>query len=108
MVREVEVAFNESVVLGKARRTANKHEIKLRKAWRDERTERGLPPWVGNESQLHGQGDSMAMNESGGLRSSMTLRHWADEYCASRKHLKEFTYEKVRFPLSYKFITAIY
>lgn len=97
MMREVEAAFNESVVLGNSRRKANKHEIKMSKAWRDERTERGLPPWVENDSQLHGQGDSMAMNESGGLRSSMTLRHWADEYCTSRKHLKEFTYEKVRF-----------
>jgi hypothetical protein len=29
------------------------------------------------------------------LRSSKSLREWADEYCASPKYLKEFVYEKV-------------
>jgi hypothetical protein len=96
MVREVEVAFNDAIVLGKARRKATKHEIKLSKAWKDERTERGLPPWAGNESRWHELSNSMAMDEIDGLKSSMTLRDWADEYCASQKHLKEFTYEKVR------------
>jgi len=94
-VREVETAFNEALVLGNARRKATKSEIKMFKAWQDERMERGLPPWVGSESRWHGHGDSMVMDESGGLRSSKTLRNWADEYCASQKHLKEFTYEKV-------------
>jgi hypothetical protein len=95
MVREVETAFNEALVLGNARRKATRSEIKMFKAWQDERTERGLPPWVGSESRWHGHGDSMVMDESDGLRSSKTLRNWADEYCASQKYLKEFTYEKV-------------
>jgi len=95
MVREVEVAFNQSVVLGKTRRKATRHEIKLLKAWQGERTERGLPPWVTNDSPWQEHGDPMAVDETGGLRSSMTLRNWADEYCASQKHLKEFKYEKL-------------
>jgi len=37
----------------------------------------------------------MALHGNNGLRSSKTLRGWADEYCASKKYLKEFTYEKV-------------
>jgi len=32
-----------------------------------------------------------------GLRSSKTLRQWADEYCASPKYLKEFVYKKVLY-----------
>jgi hypothetical protein len=100
MVREVEVAFNEAIVLGNDRRKATKPEINMFKAWRDKRIEQGLAPWVGDESRWHGHGDSTAMNEIDGLRSSRTLRKWADEYCASQKHLKEFTYEKVNLPLS--------
>lgn len=95
MIREIELGSNEALVLGKARRKATKSEVKMYKAWEDERRERGLPPWVGTESRWHTQGDSMSLEESGGLRSSKTLRNWADEYCASKKHLKEFTYEKV-------------
>ena len=34
-----------------------------------------------------------------GLRSSKTLRQWADEYCASPKKNKEFVYKKVLFRL---------
>lgn len=30
-------------------------------------------------------------------KSSKTVREWADEYCASPKILKEFTYTKVRW-----------
>jgi len=89
------VAFNEAIVLGNDRRKATKPEINMFKAWRDKRIEQGFAPWVGDESRWHGHGDSTAMNEIDGLRSSRTLRKWADEYCASQKHLKEFTYEKV-------------
>ena len=100
MVREVEVTANEALVLGKSRRKALKPEVQMFKAWQDERTERGLPPWVGSESRWQGHADSMVMAEGDGLRSSRTLRSWADEYCASPKHLKEFTYHKVRLPRS--------
>lgn len=96
MVKEVELSHVEAQIVGKARRKANRHENKLSKAWEHERTERGLPPWIGNEYRWHGQqGDSVFLDEGSGLRSSKTLRNWADEYCASPKHLKEFTYEKV-------------
>lgn len=95
MMREVELGVNEASVLGGIRRKATKPEVKMFRAWEDERRERGLPPWVGSELRLHGQADSMAVEENGGLRSSKTVRDWADEYCASKKHLKEFTYKKV-------------
>jgi hypothetical protein len=39
-----------------------------------------------------------ALPEVDGLRSSKTLREWADDYCASPKYLKEFVYEKVSHP----------
>jgi hypothetical protein len=106
MVREVEVGFNEAIVLGKPRRKATKHEIKLFKAWQDERTERGLPPWAENESRWYGHADSMPMDEISGLRSSITLRNWADEYCASQKYLKEFTYQKVSLQVYHLYVCS--
>jgi hypothetical protein len=57
------------------------------KAWRVERHRCGLPPWVGPNYERR---------EAGSLRSSWTLRQWADNYCQSQKIFKEFVYEKVR------------
>lgn len=98
MVREVELGLSEARVVGQHRRKATKPEVKVFKAWVDERREKGLPPWVGSESRRNEHG-FITLNEYGGLRSSKTLRNWADEYCTSKKHLKEFTYEKVRASL---------
>lgn len=56
------------------------------KAWRLERHRSGLPPWVGPNYER---------NDVGTLRSSWTLRQWADNYCQSQKIFKEFVYEKV-------------
>lgn len=101
MVKEVELCYAEAQTAGKARRKANRRENKSSKAWEHERIERGLPPWVGNEYRRHGQqSDLISLDEGSGLRSSKTLRTWADEYCASPKHLKEFTYEKVGLTLN--------
>ena len=50
----------------------------------------GLPPWLGDITD----GSSAHLN---GLRSSKTIRQWADEYCASPKKMKEFVYKKVLF-----------
>ena len=102
MVKEVELSHAEAQTVGKARRKASRRENKLSKAWELERTERGLPPWVGNEYQWRGQqSDYLPLDEGNGLRSSKTLRTWADEYCASPKRLKEFTYEKVGLTLTH-------
>jgi len=35
------------------------------------------------------------MHTSSVLKSSWTLRQWADDYCSSRRYLKEFNYRKV-------------
>lgn len=100
MVREVELPPNETLVLGKHRKKATRSEVRMFKAWEDERRVKGLPPWIERQSYRHGNNSAMALQESGGLRSSKTLRGWADEYCASKKYLKEFTYQKVSWSFS--------
>ncbi|THH34005.1 hypothetical protein EUX98_g135 [Antrodiella citrinella] len=83
------------------RRKAVKTELKSAKTWKVSRWQRGLPPWVGPGSVLPGElvvgaaGAHASTAEANVLKSSKTLREWADEYCASDKWLKEFTYEKV-------------
>ncbi|KAI0076075.1 hypothetical protein K474DRAFT_1698656 [Panus rudis PR-1116 ss-1] len=84
---------------GKVRRKATAEEKKVAEHWGRIRKARGLPPWVGPGTSL--QSWNLAMNpavdfhQTNVLKSSKTLREWADEYCASNKHLKEFTYRKV-------------
>ncbi|TCD69935.1 hypothetical protein EIP91_005759 [Steccherinum ochraceum] len=77
-----------------ARRQAVRQEVKSAKAWRASRWQRGLPPWVGPGSVERVAGHASTA-EANVMKSSRTLREWADEYCASDKWLKEFTYEKV-------------
>jgi hypothetical protein len=73
------------------RRRAKRAEKTAFKHWVEERTARGLPPWATHMGGWReGIGDDVNV-----LRSSRTLREWADDYCASRKYLKEFVYEKV-------------
>ncbi|KAJ7092700.1 hypothetical protein C8R44DRAFT_816319 [Mycena epipterygia] len=83
MVREVDSP--------EGKRKATRAEIKAFKGWLEDRTARGLPPWV---TSIDAWSEGMSTNATV-LKSSRTLRQWADEYCASPKHLKEFTYEKV-------------
>lgn len=95
MVREVEVqAQNLSSDPSAGRRKATSEELKSYKRWLEEKHARGLPPWVGG---INGWRDGMVEDsEFDVLKSSKTVRQWADEYCASTKYLKEFTYDKVR------------
>ncbi|KAH9962212.1 hypothetical protein BC827DRAFT_1130653 [Russula dissimulans] len=102
---------------------ADRDAAKRFKAWRAERRKRGLPPWVAppnpNDNGDRGLGapaDAAAAAAAGAaagsfwttsgvalprgadrdvLKSSWTLRQWADNYCQSRKIFKEFVYEKV-------------
>lgn len=77
---------------------ANGDTNKQFKVWRAERRKRGLPPWVGPDG---GSSDVLQQPRSTDvLKSSWTLRQWADDYCQSRKIFKEFAYEKVRPDLS--------
>ncbi|KAI0936401.1 hypothetical protein AcW1_000653 [Taiwanofungus camphoratus] len=79
---------------GLTRRAATKDEIKQSKIRQNETKMRGLPPWAGLESINTCDGD-VDSQQTSVLKSSRTLRQWADEYCASNKLLKEFTYEKI-------------
>lgn len=83
MVREVEGP--------EGKRKARREEKKSFKAWVEQRSMRGFPPWIGS---LNAQREG-TIDETNVLKSSKSLREWADEYCASEKHLKEFVYKKV-------------
>jgi hypothetical protein len=68
MVREVDSP--------EGKRKATRAEVKLFKGWVDDRTARGLPPWV-TSPDAYAAG--MSTNATV-LKSSRTLRQWADEY----------------------------
>jgi hypothetical protein len=70
------------------RRKTTKKENKDFAAWKKERIARGLPPWLGRDRVTSDETTRI-------LKSSRTLRQWADDYCASNKYFKEFVYEKV-------------
>ncbi|KAF7347856.1 hypothetical protein MVEN_01543200 [Mycena venus] len=92
MVREVDSP--------EGKRKATRAESKLFKSWVGDRTARGLPPWVTSPETFQENMSTGAIV----LKSSRTLRQWADEYCASPKYLKEFTYEKGKqFPFHYAY-----
>jgi len=87
---------------GGSKKEAESAQVKRFKAWSEERITRGLPPWVGPSdaaSREPGYKADAVMQPrvTDVLRSSWTLRQWADNYCASRAKLKEFVYEKVQF-----------
>jgi hypothetical protein len=68
-------------------------------AWAAKRRKCGLPPWVGRgppNDRPDGTGVGQHPRNADTLRSSWTLRQWADDYCQSPKIFKEFIYEKVR------------
>lgn len=93
------------------RRNASKEEKRQANAWKAERTMRGLPPWIGPMSPIGmppqtrttrginssavGPSVSVELYQNNAMRSTMTVREWAGEYCASDKIFKEFAYEKV-------------
>jgi hypothetical protein len=81
---------------------ADSNSTKLFEAWLVERRKRGVPPWVGSKNdRAEGHatfwtGKTQHPGSTAVLKSSWTLRQWADDYCQSRKIFKEFVYEKVR------------
>ncbi|RDB28470.1 hypothetical protein Hypma_015550 [Hypsizygus marmoreus] len=86
MVREVESVGHKRVV--------KRAERKAYAKWSEEREAMGYPPWVVG---LDGWTEETAEANVVALRSSKSLRQWADEYCASPKLLKEFVYHKVLY-----------
>ncbi|KAI1797930.1 hypothetical protein LXA43DRAFT_877356 [Ganoderma leucocontextum] len=90
------VAHDPEEALPSGRRKPTKEEQKAAQERKKLRKEHGLPPWVasGPESWFQ-QSQSDTPQCPVVLQSSKTLRQWADEYCASDKLLKEFTYTKI-------------
>lgn len=83
-------------VMPLGRRKATRKEIKAAQERKDIRKACGLPPWVVVDPASWLNNPNAAVPERPVvLESSRTLREWADEYCASDKLLKEFTYTKV-------------
>lgn len=79
------------------KQTTKRAEKRRHNKWVEERKARGLPPWITSisQDQAHNGWFEGLPDDPNSLKSSKTLRQWADEYCASQKYLKEFKYEKV-------------
>jgi hypothetical protein len=80
---------------------ANGAQIERFGAWSKERTARGLPPWISTRDAARYERGRRASAgsrppQTEALRSSWTLRQWADNYCGSHSRFKEFVYEKAR------------
>ncbi|OCH96130.1 hypothetical protein OBBRIDRAFT_787580 [Obba rivulosa] len=91
-VHAVEHGMHDDVEVGTKRREATKQEIKRARLWHEEQKTRGLPPWVGPGTPLPTRENLNPFQNV--LKSSWTLRDWADDYCTSDKLLKEFIYKK--------------
>ncbi|KAJ8521055.1 hypothetical protein ONZ45_g2194 [Pleurotus djamor] len=87
MILEVDEGLN-------GRRSASSEEESSYEKWDKIRRRSGLPPWATEYQREDGTSNG---NGTTVLRSSRTLREWADEYCQSQKLLKEFVYEKVLY-----------
>ncbi|KAK0198342.1 hypothetical protein F5146DRAFT_1131339 [Armillaria mellea] len=74
-----------------SKRKARWKERRAFRSWIKDRDARGFPPWI---SSIQATDTYPTLEDSTVLRSSKTLRAWADEYCASPKYLKEFVYVK--------------
>jgi hypothetical protein len=95
MVREYERPLSLGPNAEQGKRNPTRKEVKKYNDWVKNRFRSGFPPWIQEEDVRRVYLDPSALPQMDGLRSSKTLRQWADEYCASPKHLKEFVYEKV-------------
>ncbi|KDQ07455.1 hypothetical protein BOTBODRAFT_119987 [Botryobasidium botryosum FD-172 SS1] len=90
MVREVDVGLGE-------RREARRDEVSAQKRLEKHRSMHGVPPWV-DPALSDTNNFPFATSDAERtmiLRSSKSLRAWADDYCASDKNLREFNFQKV-------------
>ncbi|KXN90053.1 hypothetical protein AN958_05058 [Leucoagaricus sp. SymC.cos] len=93
------------------RRTSRK-ERKDYSKWIEHRTRKGLPPWTIAPGLLNGQWSQATVLAASSptstspnfptahrdvMKSSKTVREWADSYCSSQKLLKEFVYTKLLY-----------
>lgn len=70
--------------------------LKAGKLWREKREKWGLPPWLSQTDPGMVPRKAMPADELVSMRSELSLRQWADRYCASHKSMKEFKFRKVR------------
>lgn len=84
------------------RKRASRAERKQSKAWKAESRENGYAPWIGSINRYSNREQILGINPEA---SSKTLRQWADEYCASKMKLKEFTFRKVSLFRIYYFLS---
>ena len=69
----------EGIVRHRKRRHASRKQVKMGNARRRERRDRGLPPWASLESEGSRNSSSAEVHHMKVLKSSQTLREWADE-----------------------------
>ncbi|KAG8736598.1 hypothetical protein FRC10_009133 [Ceratobasidium sp. 414] len=62
--------------------------LKAGKVWRERRDKWGLPPWLSQTDHDPGMGQAVLADESMSMRSELSLRQWADRYCASHKAIR--------------------
>ncbi|KAG8829649.1 hypothetical protein FRC17_006237 [Serendipita sp. 399] len=82
------------------RKSTRRKENKSYKKWTTFKKQSGLAPWVPmalrdpeSEGVRYSGHGLLPLNTN--LRSSRSVRNWADDYCGSHKVLKEFVFEKV-------------
>ncbi|KAJ1306369.1 hypothetical protein OPQ81_007375 [Rhizoctonia solani] len=81
--------------------------LKAGKAWRENREKWGLPPWLSMADQSETARRSTPVDESMPTRSELTLREWADRYCASKKDMKSFKFRKVVYGWNIDSLTQV-
>ncbi|CAE6394488.1 unnamed protein product [Rhizoctonia solani] len=81
--------------------------LKAGNAWREKREKWGLPPWLSMADQSDGPRRSTPIDEAMPSRSELTLRQWADRYCASNKHMKSFKFRKVVYGWNIEKLTQV-
>ncbi|KAG8792262.1 hypothetical protein FRC12_006645 [Ceratobasidium sp. 428] len=79
--------------------------LKAGRVWRERREKWGLPPWLSHTDHEPSAHHALPADEIVSMRSELSLRQWADRYCASQKSLKEFTFRKVAYGWNFEQLT---
>ncbi|KAF5361112.1 hypothetical protein D9758_009080 [Tetrapyrgos nigripes] len=88
------------------RREASRSEKRLWRSMWSRRIRQGLPPWVVKGSGVEDvSGIPQQFHSAEALRSSKSIRQWAEDYCAYEDALKEFCYRKVVYGWDLDFIS---
>ncbi|KAF8596410.1 hypothetical protein BDV93DRAFT_610902 [Ceratobasidium sp. AG-I] len=79
--------------------------LKAGKVWREKRERWGLPPWLSQSEDNLIPRRVVPADELVSMRSELSLRQWADRYCASHKSMKEFAFRKVAYGWNFEELT---